>query len=357
LPPTHTGTDLDEHIVGTSGPDVILGRGGADLIEGRGGDDVICGGDGPDVLLGGGGSDLLLGDRGHDRLVGGAGNDRLEGSGGDDDLRGLGGRDHLIGGAGGDLLRGGDGVDVLSGLGGDDTLAAGGGDDRLRGGVGTDVCRGDAGADAAASCETVRSTEIGQRPPLRTSPRADAVALTFDDGPHPVHTYEVLGILAEYGVVATFFVEGAEVTAHPEVVAAVFAAGHPVQNHTCTHPHLTTLSDEAVAAELECADAAVRAAIRVEPRCYRPPSGMTDDRVRSVAAGVGLTEIMWDVNPVDWANPPTSAIVDRVLAQTDGGDIVLLHDGGDDRSNTVAALPEIIEALLDRGLVFESICG
>jgi len=361
---TIVGTPGDDTLVGTAGADVIAGGGGNDTISGRGGADVICGGRGDDLLIGGGGDDTLdgqagddrlVGDSGSDRLMGGTGDDVLEGGQGADSLAGAAGADALYGGTGNDALSGGPGSDVVTGGPGDDHLAGGSGDDILAGGRGSDVCAGDDGHDDASECESVATTETGQLPPPRTRPSHRAIALTFDDGPHPLFTPPILDILDRYDVKATFFVLGWQAHRYPELIEEIVARGHSVQNHTWYHRNLRASSSAVVAAELRRAQEEVLEIAGLTPRCYRPPYGASSARVRDIAAGQGLAEVMWDVSGADWTRPSVASIVRRVLT-ADGGDIVLLHDAGGMRWNTVAALPAIIRGFQKRKLSFETLC-
>ncbi len=183
------------------------------------------------------------------------------------------------------------------------------------------------------------------------------VALTFDDGPS-VWTGAVLDVLDRKGVPGTFFVVGRYVTGSAaDAVARASADGHSVQNHSWSHPVLTTLSSSAVAGELDRTSDVVEAVTGIRPRCLRPPYGATSDRVRSVAASVGLGEVLWNVDPSDYLNPSPATIAARVITRADGRPLVVgLHDGGGSRANTVAALPAIIDGLRARGYEFVTAC-
>lgn len=184
-----------------------------------------------------------------------------------------------------------------------------------------------------------------------------AVALTFDDGPSG-YTPQVLDVLGRYGVSATFFPVGYLVPGRADVVARAAREGHSVQNHTWSHAWLTRLSSSGVAAQLNRASDAIQSATGVRPTCYRPPYGASSARVRSVAASAGLREVRWTVETNDYLRPSPWTIARRVLSRADGrGLVVLLHDGGGNRANTVAALPAIIEGLQARGYTFVTLCG
>jgi peptidoglycan/xylan/chitin deacetylase (PgdA/CDA1 family) len=167
-----------------------------------------------------------------------------------------------------------------------------------------------------------------------------------------------LDVLDRYHVLATFFVVGVHVPGGADVVARAFEAGHSVQNHTWSHPSLTRLSLSAVADQLTRTSAAITAITGTAPSCYRPPGGSTSHRVRAVGSSLGLAEVRWNVDPADYRRPSPAAIAQRVLAAADGRPlVVLLHDGGGDRRNTVAALPAIIEGLRARGYEFVPLCA
>lgn len=190
---------------------------------------------------------------------------------------------------------------------------------------------------------------------LRYEPAPGNVALTFDDGPDPRWTPQVLDVLDFFGVPATFFVVGEDVRRHPGLVAEIHRRGHSVQNQTATHPDLLTLSDAQVRAELRSADRAITDAGVPAPDCLRPPYGSYDDDVERIASEEGLETILWDVDTRDWTEPGVPVIVD---AATEAGsrDVILFHDGSGDRSQTVAALPEIIVELAEEGFGFQAVC-
>lgn len=183
------------------------------------------------------------------------------------------------------------------------------------------------------------------------------VYLTFDDGPSPAYTPKVLATLARYGVRATFFEIGQNVAAHPSVTAQVARQGHSVQNHSWSHPDLRKLSAAALNAQVADTDKAIRAQTGRTPSCLRPPYGAVNSTVRSKASALGKQVVLWSVDPADWSRPGTAAIRSRVLNNVRSGSVILLHDGGGDRSQTVAALPEIISTLKARGYGFATLCG
>ncbi len=188
-------------------------------------------------------------------------------------------------------------------------------------------------------------------------PSAGEVALTFDDGPGDA-TPAVLDILERYQVPATFFVVGRAVGRHRDLLARMRADGDTVENHTWDHPHLTALAPARVQAELAQTSAAITAAIGIIPICFRPPYLDTDAAVVKAAATVNLRQVLANVNPADYTRPDPAVIVARILSAANGHALVVgLHDGGSDRTRTVAALPKIIDGLASAGYRFVSLCA
>ncbi|HEV2663254.1 MAG TPA: polysaccharide deacetylase family protein [Ktedonobacteraceae bacterium] len=181
------------------------------------------------------------------------------------------------------------------------------------------------------------------------------VALTFDDGPHPVYTLQVLHILQEYGVKATFFCIGRQVLPYASIVAQVSRVGNVIADHTWDHFDMTRLSIASMQWELKRTANAIALATGVRPVLFRPPYGIINTIVKDVSTQLGLTPIMWNVDPSDWRLPGTDAIVQRVLANTGNGSVILMHDGGGNRSQTVQALPQIIAGLQARGFRFVTV--
>ena len=179
-----------------------------------------------------------------------------------------------------------------------------------------------------------------------------AIALTIDDGPHPEWTPKVLDLLAEYGVTGTFSLIGENVKRYPRLAQRIVAAGHQLSNHTMTHPlGIASMSRHAVDREITEAFDHIGDATGVAPKFFRSPGGAWSHRVFEVVARHGMLPIDWDVDPRDWACPGVHHIKHAMLAAK-GGDILLCHDGGGDRSETIKALRDVIPKLKARGLTF-----
>jgi len=179
-----------------------------------------------------------------------------------------------------------------------------------------------------------------------------AIALTIDDGPSPVYTPQVLALLARYRVTATFSMIGIEAQAYPAVAREVAAAGHLIANHTWTHLNLTWLPPALVTEQIGRATDAIHAATGRAPDLFRAPYGAWSPFVLTQCARAGLTPLGWSVDPRDWSRPGVASIVANIMRNTRTGSIILEHDGGGDRSQTVAALKIVIPRLLAAGYHF-----
>jgi peptidoglycan-N-acetylglucosamine deacetylase len=184
------------------------------------------------------------------------------------------------------------------------------------------------------------------------NPGLREIALTFDDGPHAYYTPQILAILRHYRINATFFCVGYLVIRHLDLVQQEYAAGHVVGNHSWSHPYLPSLASSKILWQLAKASEIIQKATGRWPTFFRPPYGAYNAKVLTQANRLGLTIVMWKVDPEDWSMPGSNAIISRVLSRASSGSIILLHDGGGNRSQTVQALPIIIESLLRRGFTF-----
>ncbi len=180
------------------------------------------------------------------------------------------------------------------------------------------------------------------------------IALTFDDGPTPKYTRPVLDILRKHDVPATFFVIGSQVGPHRDLVRRMVRDGHALANHTWSHANV---SGGGALADVQIGDTqyAIQKAVGAAPCLMRPPGG---------AVGPGLVRwlekhrkvgVMWDVDSNDYQLPTAAAMTRRIVASTRAGSIILLHDGGGDRSRTVAAVPGIITRLKAKGYEFVTV--
>jgi peptidoglycan/xylan/chitin deacetylase (PgdA/CDA1 family) len=180
------------------------------------------------------------------------------------------------------------------------------------------------------------------------SHRQRELALTFDDGPSP-YTQSILRILTRMRVPATFFVIGRSATLYPRLVAEEARYGFEVGDHTQTHPELAVLSAAAQAQQITAAANAIHSAGAPYPRLMRPPYGSFDQATLGVLRAQRSLMVLWSVDTSDYARPGSVKIARVAISGAEPGAIILMHDGGGDRSQTVAALPRIIKRLRQRG--------
>jgi peptidoglycan-N-acetylglucosamine deacetylase len=193
------------------------------------------------------------------------------------------------------------------------------------------------------------------------------IAITFDDGPDPRWTPKILDVLKEKNVPATFFVIGVDASQSPEILRREYAEGHEIGNHTYTHPNFDDITKTQIRWELNLTQRLIESTLGVKSILFRPPFGIDHQPEYAeevaqlpVAQDMGYLIVGQKIDPHDWQQHdgkpiPAQEIVDATLRQADEGNIVLFHDGGGDRSQTVAALPQIIDALRQRGYQFVSV--
>jgi peptidoglycan/xylan/chitin deacetylase (PgdA/CDA1 family) len=184
-------------------------------------------------------------------------------------------------------------------------------------------------------------------------PRGKKIALTFDDGPAP-DTTQFLDKLKSLKIHATFFMIGQQVGGHGALLKRMMAEGHELANHSWNHANLGGGGGGATQ-QITSTNRAIQRASGFRPCLMRPPYGSTGgDLVHRVRAQ-HMTSILWDVDPQDWRTPGTGVIVNTIRGQTRGGSIILEHDGGGNRSQTLAALPQYVRTLKSRGYKFVTV--
>ena len=176
------------------------------------------------------------------------------------------------------------------------------------------------------------------------------VAISFDAAWGNDDTQQLINILGEYNVPATFFVVGAWVDKYPESVKALSDAGHQIQNHSNTHPHLPQLSKGQIADEIKACNDKIKSVTGVEPTLLRPPYGDYNNSVIETLDELEMYTIQWDVDSLDWKeNATAQSICNRVVKKVKNGSIVLFHNDAD---HTPEALPTILKTLKDEGYEF-----
>lgn len=180
-------------------------------------------------------------------------------------------------------------------------------------------------------------------------PGRKEVALTFDDGPWPGSTDAILRELRAANAKATFFMIGSQLSKRPEVGKRVVAAGMEVGDHSQRHRMLAHASPATITSEIQRGAQVITRVLGERPRWYRPAGGSTNAFVYREAKRLGLRVVLWTVDPKDWSRPGARKIARRVLDHVRPGSVILLHDGGGNRSQTIAALEIVLRGLKARG--------
>ena len=175
------------------------------------------------------------------------------------------------------------------------------------------------------------------------------ISISFDAAWGNEDTQQLIDILEQYQVKATFFVVGEWVDKYPESVKALSDAGHEVMNHSNTHPHMNQMSREEVISDVEACNDKIESVTGVRPTLIRPPYGEYNDTVISAIRSIGMEPIQWDVDSLDWKDLSAAEITARVTGKVQPGSIVLFHNAA---LHTPEALPTILEELLREGYTF-----
>jgi peptidoglycan-N-acetylglucosamine deacetylase len=200
------------------------------------------------------------------------------------------------------------------------------------------------------------------KPVVSRGPRHERrLALTFDDGPVAPFTEQILNVLHEKNVAATFFVCGKNAERCPEILRRISKEGHTLGNHTYSHPFLFFKSRRKIAEEIDRAQAVIEKVAGARPTLFRPPYGIRWPGLMPVLAERGMKMVMWSATGYDWKYK-ADAIARATVAELKPGAVILLHDGREvrpasevDRSSTVAALPAIIDQARAAGFTFVSL--
>lgn len=172
-----------------------------------------------------------------------------------------------------------------------------------------------------------------------------AVALTFDDGPDPMYTPQILSILSKHKVKATFFLVGEQTKRNLALVEKILAEGHEIGSHTMTHPDANNASPQQLQKEVLDSASLLQSVSTQQLRYLRPPYGHIHPSYFSACHDLGIKMILWSVDSNDWKSPPVDHLVKDVAGQLHPGSIVLFHDGGGVRQNTVEALDKLLPLL------------
>lgn len=175
------------------------------------------------------------------------------------------------------------------------------------------------------------------------------IAITFDDGPHPCYTEQLLDGLKERGVVATFFVTGEHAELHPDVIERMANEGHLIGNHTYSHIQLTKNNRETFKEELIRTNEILKEITGEEVQYVRPPYGSWD---KSFEKELNMFPVLWTVDPLDWSSRNVGRITEKIVSKTGENDIILMHDYYD---TSVTAALQAIDELLKEGYTFVTV--
>ena len=188
--------------------------------------------------------------------------------------------------------------------------------------------------------------------PAPQATKEKRIVLTFDDGPHPKQTLQILDLLDRYGIKATFFMIGINVETYPQVAYEVAARGHEVGNHTETHSHAIRMDNALLQSEIAQCEREVLARTGKQCKLFRPPEGALTDSMRSTIKSMGYINVLWTLDTRDWAHTPPDQISEYILQNAKNGDIILMHDYIGYNSPTLKALETFVPVLLEQGFTF-----
>lgn len=181
------------------------------------------------------------------------------------------------------------------------------------------------------------------------------VALTFDDGPHKYRTDEILDVLKEHEVRATFFTVGLMAKEYPDKVLRIISEGHEIGNHTYSHLKMQKLSRDALKYEIEETEKVLNEICEYRPKLFRPPEGWCSEVISSVAAEMDYDIVLWNVDTLDWAHNSSEKICECIEKMVKPGSIILFHDYVSGKSGTAEALRNIIPKLKVQGYEFVTV--
>lgn len=196
---------------------------------------------------------------------------------------------------------------------------------------------------------TAARTLVRHQPFLRMSGRGKSMVLTFDDGPDPRYTPQMLRTLKAHKVRAMFFVCGEMAAAHKDLLRRIADEGHVVANHTWSHPLLTRLTRAEIRSQMERTCDVIEEGTGERPGWFRAPYGAWNRAAFQIGAELGMEPLAWTVDTLDWTSPGADAIESRVIKGAAPGVVVLGHDAGGDRTQSVTALRDYLPRLLDSG--------
>ncbi len=181
------------------------------------------------------------------------------------------------------------------------------------------------------------------------------IALTFDDGPHPTKTPQILDILNKYDIKATFFLIGKNIENYPDIVKREISEGHEIGNHTYSHAQLDKLTKADIEKEIREFETTLSSLCDYTPSIIRPPCGSFGNELKNAVEKINYKIILWSIDTRDWSHTPADTIIDNILSKAKSGDIILMHDYITGDSPTPAVLEAIIPRLIEEGYEFVTV--
>lgn len=207
----------------------------------------------------------------------------------------------------------------------------------------------------SATCVTGAAEGYSGKVYCRNVAKEKKVALTFDDGPHPRFTKEILEILEEYGITATFFIIGVNAENYPDSLKMIVDSGCEIGNHTYSHTRIDKMSENELENEILKCQEVLYSMTGVRPKLFRPPQGRVPNSLLSVSERLGYDVILWSIDTLDWSHNPPNNICASVKNNLVGGDIILMHDYISGKNTTCDALRRLIPELLSKGYTFVTV--
>ncbi len=204
----------------------------------------------------------------------------------------------------------------------------------------------------ARTCPTVSAAWPPENVYVRKANADNKIAITFDDGPNPSQTAEILDILRDFDIKATFFMVGSNAERNGELVRRIVREGHEVGSHTYSHAGMAQCTDEQLTEEIRHTEQVLFDITGVRPRLFRPPGGCCEGNVVKIANALCYEVVLWSVDTRDWAHTPVRTMVENVRENTRSGDIILCHDFVGKGTNTPDALRAFLPILLEKGFEF-----
>ncbi len=204
-------------------------------------------------------------------------------------------------------------------------------------------------------CFTVNAASKTQNPIRKHHNSEKKIALTFDDGPHNEYTPQILDILDEYGIKATFFVIGNNCKGNVEILKREISSGHEIGNHTYSHPHIAKIDTETLFGEIVKTEDILFGLDEKRPTLFRPPEGVYSKAVSEMLEKLDYIPVLWTVDTLDWKSPSAKKISDTVINNVFSGAIILCHDYVSGKSSTPEALKIFIPELINQGYKFVTV--